>query len=115
MGFRGKGMLLAGVTSDRLTATSARHKYEKLQLKPEDEFLAEHPELVGADEHAIMTARIQSEHAERKALDLQRQEAANRRATLIAENKLKKDNLALLDREAEKFIDVGFLDRPPLP
>jgi len=85
------------------------HKYQHLALIPVEEFLAQHPEHAEDDEDALMTARIQNEHAERKALDAQRQEAANRRAALIAENKMKKEYLANLDRESEKFIDVRWL------
>lgn len=56
-----------------------------------------------------MVARIDHERAEREALEQQRQELLKRKQKLIAENKRRKDDLANLDKDLEKFIDVGFL------
>lgn len=58
-----------------------------------------------------MVARINHEKAEREALEQQRQELLKRKAKLIAENKKRKDDLANLDKDLERFIDVGFLLR----
>jgi hypothetical protein len=55
-----------------------------------------------------MVARIEHERAEREALEQQRQELLKRKAKLIAENKRRKDDLANLDKDLERFIDVSF-------
>lgn len=53
-----------------------------------------------------MFARINHELAEREALEEQRQDLLKRKQTLIAENQKRKDDLASLDLDLEKFIDV---------
>lgn len=53
-----------------------------------------------------MTARINQERVEREALELQRLELQKRKQKLIAENKKRRDDLANLDKDLEKFIDV---------
>lgn len=55
-----------------------------------------------------MIARITHEHAERDKLEQARQELLKRKQALIAENKKRKDDLANLDQDLEKFIDVCF-------
>lgn len=54
-----------------------------------------------------MVARIDHERAEREALEQQRQELLKRKQKLIADNKRRKDDLANLDNDLEKFIDVS--------
>lgn len=54
-----------------------------------------------------MIARINHEHAEREKLEQARQELLKRKQALIAENKKRKDDLASLDQDLEKFIDVS--------
>ena len=54
----------------------------------------------------MMFARINDELAEREALEKHRQGLLTRKQTLIAENKKRKDDLASLDLDLEKFIDV---------
>ena len=83
------------------------HKYTQLPLIPAEEFLAQHPEHAGANENDLMVARIDHERAEREALEQQRQELLKRKAKLIAENKKRKDDLANLDKDLERFIDVS--------
>jgi hypothetical protein len=73
-----------------------------------EQFLAEHPEYADADENSLMIARIDHEHAERLALEEQRQGLLKKKQGLIADNKKRKDDLANLDKDLEKFIDVGF-------
>jgi len=92
-----------------------RHKYQQLPLIPVDEFLALHPEHADADENALMVARIEHERTEREALEQQRQELLKRKQKLIADNKKRKDDLANLDKDLEKFIDVGPPYRGRLP
>lgn len=71
-----------------------------------EEFLALFPEHVGADEITLTIARIDHEHAERLALEEQRQALAKKKAALVTDNKKRKDKLADLDKDLEKFIDV---------
>ena len=54
-----------------------------------------------------MFARINHELAEREALEEQRQGLLKQKQTLMAENKKRKDDLASLDQDLEKFIDVS--------
>ena len=72
-----------------------------------DEFLAQYPEHAENDENALMIARINHEHAEREALEQARQGLLKKKQSLIADNKKRKDDLANLDKDLEKFIDVG--------
>lgn len=83
------------------------HEYQKLPLAPVDEFLAKRPEHAGSDENALMIARIEDERAEREALEQQRQELLRRKQKLIAENKKRREDLANLDNDLEKFIDAA--------
>ena len=72
-----------------------------------DEFLAAHPEHADADEDALMEARITHERKERETLEQQRLELQKRKQKLIADNKKRRDDLANLDKDLEKFIDVS--------
>ncbi|KAK4097911.1 hypothetical protein N658DRAFT_488812 [Parathielavia hyrcaniae] len=83
------------------------HTYQLLPLIPAEEFLAQHPEHADADEDALMVARIKRERTEREALEQQRLELQKRKQKLIAENKKRRDDLANLDRDLEKFIDAA--------
>lgn len=82
------------------------HKYRSLPLIPLEEFLALHPEHQQSDEHELMIARINHEHAEREKLEQARQELLKRKQALIAENNKRKEDLASLDQDLERFIDV---------
>ncbi|RMJ21277.1 hypothetical protein PHISP_07856 [Aspergillus sp. HF37] len=83
------------------------HKYLSLPLIPVDEFLALQPGHKESSEHELMIARINQEHAEREKLEQARQELLKRKQALIAENKKRKDDLANLDQDLEKFIDAA--------
>ncbi|KAL0939317.1 THOC5 family protein [Colletotrichum truncatum] len=83
------------------------HTYQKLPLIPVEEFLELHPEHADDDENALMVARIGHERAERETLEQQRLELVGRKQKLIAENKKRKDDLANLDKDLEKFIDAA--------
>jgi hypothetical protein len=61
-----------------------------------------------------MVARINHEREEREALEQQRLELQKRKQKLIAENKKRRDDLANLDKDLEKFIDVSGDDSRPL-
>jgi ribosomal protein L9 len=54
-----------------------------------------------------MVARISHEHAEREKLEQARQELLKRKQALITENNKRKEDLASLDQDLEKFIDVS--------
>ncbi|KZF24802.1 hypothetical protein L228DRAFT_104417 [Xylona heveae TC161] len=83
------------------------HKYRQLPLIPAEEFLQDHPEHANDDESALMIARINHEYAERQALEQARQALLKKKQGLIADNKKRKDNLANLDNDLEKFIDAA--------
>ena len=72
-----------------------------------EEFLQQHPEHNLDDESALMIARINHELAEREALEQARQSLLKKKQSLIADNKKRKDDLASLDKDLEKFIDVS--------
>ncbi|KAJ5492537.1 hypothetical protein N7539_001283 [Penicillium diatomitis] len=83
------------------------HKYLALPLIPVEEFLELFPEHRESSEHDLMVARINHEHSEREKLEQARQELLKRKQALIAENKKRKDDLASLDKDLEKFIDAA--------
>ncbi|CAI7640584.1 unnamed protein product [Penicillium pancosmium] len=83
------------------------HKYLSLPLIPVEEFLQLHPEHQETNEHELMIARINHEHSEREKLEQARQELLKRKQALIAENKKRKDDLANLDKDLERFIDAA--------
>ncbi|RYP23047.1 hypothetical protein DL765_001302 [Monosporascus sp. GIB2] len=83
------------------------HTYQQLPLIPVEEFLALHPEHADDDENTLMVARIEHERTEREALEQKRMELLRRKQKLIADNKKRKDDLANLDKELEKFIDAA--------
>lgn len=87
-------------------ADDLSHKYLSLPLIPVEEFLDAFPEHKESSEHDLMIARINNEHAEREKLEQARQELLKRKQALIAENKKRKDDLANLDQDLERFIDV---------
>ena len=82
------------------------HNYQQLPLITVEEFLEKFPEYGSADESTLMIARIKHEHAERDKLEQARQELLKTKQALIADNKKRKDDLAGLDKDLEKFIDV---------
>src|SRR5450432_28363 len=84
------------------------YKYLQLPLIPVEEFLELHPEHANDDEVTLTIARIDHEHAEREALEQQRQGLLKKKQGLIADNKKRKDDLASLDQQLEAFIDVSY-------
>lgn len=82
------------------------HKYQSLPLIPVEQFLAENPQHAELDEVALTIARIDHEHSERLALEEQRQGLLKKKQSLISDNKKRKEDLANLDKDLEKFIDV---------
>lgn len=90
------------------------HKYQHLPMIPAEEFIERQPEHAGADEKSLMMARINHEHSEREVLEQERQELLRKKQILIAENKKRKDDLASLDSDLEKFIDVSLAIPSPM-
>ncbi|SPN97582.1 related to conserved coiled/coiled coil protein [Cephalotrichum gorgonifer] len=90
-----------------LACESYDHTYTQLDLIPVEEFLAQHPEHADADENALTVARIDHERAEREALEQQRHKLLLHKNKLMADNKTRKNELAKLDTDLEKFIDAA--------
>ncbi|KAL1858593.1 hypothetical protein Plec18167_003536 [Paecilomyces lecythidis] len=95
------------LTNEIAACESYDHKYLSLPLIPVEEFLELQPEHKDSDPHELMIARINHEHAEREKLEQARQELLKRKQALIAENKKRKDDLANLDQDLERFIDAA--------
>jgi len=88
------------------------HNYQHLPMIPAEEFIERQPEHIGDGEKSLMMARINHEHSEREALEQERQELLKKKQALIMENKKRKDDLAGLDSNLEKFIDVSLVISP---
>ncbi|KAJ5156404.1 hypothetical protein N7492_009207 [Penicillium capsulatum] len=95
------------LTGEIAACESFDHKYRSLPLIPVEEFLDLHPEHRESNEHDLMLARINHEHAEREKLEQARQELLKRKQALIALNKKRREDLASLDQDLEKFIDAA--------
>ncbi|EPS30484.1 hypothetical protein POX_b02509 [Penicillium oxalicum] len=95
------------LTGEIAACESYDHNYLSLPLIPVEEFLELFPEHRESSEHDLMVARINHEHSEREKLEQARQELLKRKQALIAENKKRKDDLANLDQDLEKFIDAA--------
>jgi THO complex subunit 5 len=78
-----------------------------LPLISESEFLDRFPEKKDLSQHDLMIARIEHEHQERTELEEKRQGLLKQRESLLAENKKRKEDLANLDKDLEKFIDAA--------
>ncbi|EFE31800.1 uncharacterized protein ARB_01399 [Trichophyton benhamiae CBS 112371] len=87
------------------------HSYLSLPLIPVEEFISLYPEHANSDEHELTIARINHEHAEREKLEQARQELLKKKQALIAENKKRKEDLASLDQDLERFIDVSLTSK----
>ncbi|KAK2746691.1 hypothetical protein FQN57_003036 [Myotisia sp. PD_48] len=83
------------------------HSHLSLPLLPIEDFVALYPEHAESDLHQLMVARISHEHSEREKLEQARQELLKRKQALIAENKKRKEDLASLDQDLERFIDAA--------
>lgn len=73
-------------------------------MVPLEEFLQSHPEAADKDEHELTIARIEDEHAARKALEEEREALQKRKETLVEETNAKKKELAKLDADIEKWL-----------
>lgn len=71
---------------------------------PPQVFIAQHPEHASSSDHDLTIARIQDEHAARQALDEQRKVLQARKDALVKETNAKKEELAKLDADIERWI-----------
>lgn len=71
---------------------------------PAEEFLEAHPERAQDSDHELTIARIQDEHAARQALEEQRLDLAKQKDILVKETTTKKEELAKLDAEIERWV-----------
>ena len=94
-------------SNPRVLLISYSHNYLKLPMIPLEEFLQKFPDHRDDGEDALMRARIGYEHTEREALEQTRQGLLKRKQGLISENKKRKDDLANLDQDLEKFVDAA--------
>ena len=74
-------------------------------MVPAQVFVAQHPEHSESSDHDLTIARIQDEHAARQALDGQRKQLQTAKDALVKETNGKKDELAKLDGEMEKWVN----------
>ncbi|KXS95195.1 hypothetical protein AC578_6601 [Pseudocercospora eumusae] len=80
------------------------HKYLSLPMIPTQDFLVAHPEFSEAGEHELTIARIRDEYDARRALEEQRVGLVRRKLELERETLGKKEELARLDAEIERWI-----------
>ncbi|KXT13064.1 hypothetical protein AC579_4915 [Pseudocercospora musae] len=80
------------------------HKYLSLPMIPTEDFLAAHPQYIEASDHDLTIARINDEHEARRALEEQRLALMKRKLALEKETLGKKEELARLDLEIERWI-----------
>jgi len=69
-----------------------------------EEFLALHPEHSDLSEHDLTIARIEDEHLQRQKLEEQRQQLVKQKDALVKETTAKKEELAKLDGEIERWL-----------
>lgn len=80
------------------------HRYKQLPMVAVEEFMASHAQHSDSSEHDLTIARIQDEHAARQALEQQRQQMVKKKEALVKETTAKKEELAKLDVEVEKWL-----------
>jgi THO complex subunit 5 len=97
----------AHVSGEIASCESYSHKYTSLPMIPLSEFLALRPEFESQSEDEVMVARIEHEHEERKALEEKRQGLLKRKVALMTENNKRREDLANLDKDLEKFIEAA--------
>jgi hypothetical protein len=101
-------LAFAGVM-ERWTLIIHRHQYTSLPLISEEEFLELKPECKELGPHEMMIERLNNEKEVREALEKQRKELLSRKHALTLENKKRKDDLASLDEQLKKFIEVSLV------
>jgi len=72
---------------------------------PEYEFLAAFPDCEGLSEHDLMRKRVEHEYTERQQLEEKRLGLVKRKQELLVDNSKKKDELAAMDKELERYAE----------
>jgi THO complex subunit 5 len=85
-------------------AVSYEHKYTGLPLMPVSEFREQFPEYANKTEHELWIARIEHEHKVRLEMEAKRQELLKRKQELVKENQKRKEDLANLDKQLERWV-----------
>lgn len=80
------------------------HKYMRLPMVDVEDFLQQHPECAEMEEHELTLARIEDERVKRAELEGKRAELARKKEELVRETTAKKEELAKLDAEVEKWV-----------
>lgn len=88
----------------RIANCISRHRYKHLPMIAVEDYLAAHPEHKTSSEHDVNIARIRDEHDARQGLEEQRQQLVKRKEALVRETGAKKEELARLDGEVEKWL-----------
>ena len=81
-----------------------KHTYNDISMISAEEFVALHPEHADSGEHDLTVARIEDEHAQRKALEEQRQSLLRRKEALVKDMAGRREELGKLDAEMEKWL-----------
>ncbi len=81
-----------------------KHTYTNIAMVPQDEFVSQHPEHAESSEHDVTVARIEDEHQQRLKLEESRQALVKRKEALVKDTNARKDELAKLDAEMEKWV-----------
>lgn len=76
----------------------------KLPMVDAEEFLEQHPECAELEEHELTLARIEDERVKRVELEGKRAELVKRKEELVRETTAKKEELAKVDAEVEKWV-----------
>ena len=80
------------------------HSYLEIEMVSLEEFLEGRGDLVGDGEAEVTEARIRDEYARRVELEEKRLGLLRRKEELVSETGGKRDELANLDRELEKWV-----------
>lgn len=81
------------------------HAYEKLPLIEVDEYLDLFPDQAELTEEEMMQRRIEYEAAERRRMEVERQELVEVKERLVAENAKKKEELKKMDEKLEAWVE----------
>ncbi|QIX00442.1 hypothetical protein AMS68_005959 [Peltaster fructicola] len=87
-----------------LACEEYNHKYRQLSMIPKEEYIQAHSDSAELNDHELTIARIEDEHAARQALEEQRAALQQRKDALTIETNAKKDELAKLDTDIEKWL-----------
>ena len=81
-----------------------KHTYADIPMVSADDFVMLHPDFETSNEHDITVARIEDEHAQRKALAEQKQALEKKKEVLRKGVGARKEELNKLDADMEKWV-----------